>query len=223
MRTNRTITAMAGELRWLILETSQRRGALGLAQGDRVLAAHPLDEARRHARDLVPTIKTLLAQLGWQLRDLAGVMVSRGPGSYTGLRVGIMSAKTLAYASGCKLLGIDTFDAIARQAPQQPCAVLADAQQDKIYLQTFPGSLTIVPFAQLETLPAGTMLLGPGLEGNTHRVPGHLPIAPQECWMPRLESLLAVGLGRTQYDDPFRLEPLYHRPSSAEEIWDRRK
>ena len=59
----------------------------------------------------------LLAKQAWRARELDGVIVSRGPGSYTGLRVGIISAKTLAYAVGCKLLAIDTFAAIARQAP----------------------------------------------------------------------------------------------------------
>ena len=58
-------------------------------------------------------MRDLLADQGWKARDLTGVIVSRGPGSYTGLRVGIMTAKTLAYATGCALLAIDTFAAVA--------------------------------------------------------------------------------------------------------------
>ena len=54
---------------------------------------------------------------GWQPRDVQAVIVSRGPGSYTGLRVGIISAKTFAYATGCDLLAVDTFAALALQAP----------------------------------------------------------------------------------------------------------
>src|SRR5205085_7377236 len=103
--------------RVLVLETSGRSGQVALAHGDDLLAVRSLDETRRHARDLAPAVKDLLTQQGWQVRDLDAVFVSRGPGSYTGLRVGIMSAKALAYATGCALLGIDTFAAIARQAP----------------------------------------------------------------------------------------------------------
>src|SRR5688572_4071308 len=116
--------------RLLILETSHQPGVVALAEGPDVRARHGLDEARRHARDLVPAAADLLAGLGWKARELDGVVVSLGPGSYTGLRVGLMSAKTLAYATGCALVGVETFAAIARQAPPEArsVAVLADAQ-----------------------------------------------------------------------------------------------
>src|SRR5262245_34096399 len=115
--------------RLLILETSGRTGHVALAQGEAFLGLRSLDEARRHARDLVPAVAGLLAEQGWQPRDLDAVVISRGPGSYTGLRVGIMSAKTLAYATGCALVAIDTFAAIAHQAPAevQNLDVIADA------------------------------------------------------------------------------------------------
>src|SRR5207253_4227955 len=90
--------------RVLILETSVRTGQVALAHGEELLGVLRLDEARRHARDLAPALAELLAQQGWKARELDAVFVSRGPGSYTGLRVGIMSAKTLSYATGCALL-----------------------------------------------------------------------------------------------------------------------
>src|SRR5438105_482923 len=96
-----------GGPRVLVIETSLRVGLVALAQGERVLGERRLDEARRHARDLVPAVRDLLAAHGWKTRELDAVIVSRGPGSYTGLRVGAMSAKTLAYAAGCTLLGVD--------------------------------------------------------------------------------------------------------------------
>src|SRR5216684_2191388 len=101
----------------LILETSGRVGQVALAQGSRLCGMRRLDEARRHARDLAPAVANLLAEQGSSPRDVQGVIVSRGPGSYTGLRVGIMSAKTFAYATGCALIAVETFAAIAQQAP----------------------------------------------------------------------------------------------------------
>jgi tRNA A37 threonylcarbamoyladenosine modification protein TsaB len=144
-----------------------------------------------------------------------------------------MSAKTFAFATGCRLLGIDTFAAICRQAPATArlVDVVADGQQDKLYAQRFErvaddvwkatAPLAIVPFAAwAAALTAETCVTGPGLEGRLARLPQGTCIVPAEDWHPRAESLLAVGLARWQTverDDPFTLEPLYLRASSAEE------
>src|SRR5262245_21150612 len=70
------------------------------------------------------------------------VIVIRGPGSYTGLRVGLMSAKAFAYATGCALLAVDGFQAIARQSPRDMIDVIADAQRDLVYHQRYKRSPT---------------------------------------------------------------------------------
>src|SRR5947208_1983541 len=116
------------EPRLLILKTSGRAGQVALAEGETLLGLRRLDEARRHARDLAPAVAELLAARGWAPRDVRGVIVSRGPGSYTGLRVGVMSAKAFAYATGAVLLAVDTFVALALQAPGEVAEldVLAD-------------------------------------------------------------------------------------------------
>src|SRR5437764_749542 len=105
--------------RLVILDTSGRAGHVALARGDVLCARSRLDEVRRHARDLAPVLAELLRGQGWRARDLEGVLVSLGPGSYTGLRVGVVSAKALAYAVGCPVLGVETFAAIAAQAPAE--------------------------------------------------------------------------------------------------------
>lgn len=227
------------EPRILIIETSGQPGVVALAAGEQLLGERRLNEARRHARDLAPMLSALLAEQGWQARDLEGIFVSRGPGSYTGLRVGVMSAKTLAYATGARLLALDTFAAIARQAPGEAIQVdvAADAQQDKLYVQRFrrqspdvaweaAAALAIAPFADwLATLTPGVAVMGPGLGGHEKRLPKTVIVAPREDWQPRAASLLALGMERWRRgdrDDPFAIEPLYLRPSSAEEKWSQR-
>ena len=74
---------------WLILETSGRAARAGLARDSVVVRHAELDAARRHAKEMVPTIDAMLKAESLRPADLAGVMVSRGPGSYTGLRVGL--------------------------------------------------------------------------------------------------------------------------------------
>ncbi len=226
-----------GAARLLVIETSHRLGLVALAEGERLLGERRLDEARRHAHDLVPAIRDLLAAQGWRARELTAVIVSRGPGSYTGLRVGVMSAKTLAYASGCALLAVDTFAAVALQAPPEAMTldVIADAQQDKLYVQRFtrgtPGApmtaatLAIASFAHWQTgLPDACWVSGPGLERFAEQLAGCARIAPPESWCAHAKSLLHLGLGRLgrgERDDPFAVEPLYLRASAAEENWQR--
>lgn len=222
--------------RLLILETSGRPGQVAVAEGAAIKGSRRLDEARRHARDLAPAVAAILAEQKWKARALDAVIVSLGPGSYTGLRVGLMSAKTLAYATGCALIGVETFRAVARQAPPDvlDVEVLADAQQDKIYWQRFRR-----PEAAADFLPLGplqirkvadwlrerdplTWISGPWLQEHAERLPGELRLVAEEFRQPRVENLLELGLARYvagERDDPWLLEPLYLRPSSAEEKW----
>jgi tRNA threonylcarbamoyladenosine biosynthesis protein TsaB len=221
-------------LRILILETSDRAGQVAVAAGSELLALRHLEEARRHARDLAPAVQELLREQGWQARELDAVIVSRGPGSYTGLRVGIISAKTLAYATGCALIGVDTFAAIALAADgsYRFLDVLADAQQDKVYVQSYEhtatgwearGPLSIRPFtAWVAARAADAAVTGPGLRKWAGHVPPGVPVVDRARWEPQAAHVLTIGLSRLaggERDDLYAIEPLYLRPSSAEEQW----
>lgn len=227
-------------LRLLLIETSGQPGQVGLAVGEQLVRRASLSAARRHARDLAPTVQRLLEEVSWRPRNLHAVAVSCGPGSYTGLRVGIMSAKTLAYALNIPVLAPDTFSILALQAgPGPDLDILEDAQQDKIYVQRFRflptasrpepiNSLCIRPFAQwLADLPdAPLRVTGPALETFHARMPSQVTILPSELWHPQLSALLTLALDlhtQGQFADIWRLEPLYLRPSEAEEAWERRK
>jgi tRNA threonylcarbamoyladenosine biosynthesis protein TsaB len=219
--------------RLLIIETSGPAGWVALAEGSSLRAAQRLDEARRQARDLAPAVAELLAGAGWKPRDVAADVVGRGPGSYTGLRVGIMSAKAFAYAAGCPVLAIDTFPAIAFQAPAEatPLDVIADAQQQKVYLQRFergePASpLTIRAVTEWLASAPAPWVSGPGLRLHRARLPATVRAVDESRWEPRPESLLRLALRRWaagERDDPFAVEPLYLRPSSAEQQWQARR
>lgn len=224
----------AAEPRLLLLETSGRSGFVAVAEGGALRGVRPLEETRRHARDLAPAAAELLAAQGWRPRDVAAVLVGRGPGSYTGLRVGLMSAKAFAYATGCGLIAVETFAVLARQAPPAALSVdvLADAQQDKVYVQRYvraaPGAEPAAAGPlRIETLAAWLAqpeppgwVIGAGLRKHGTRIPDGIRVAAEEDWDPRPESLLEVGLARYragERDDLWTVEPLYLRPSSAEE------
>lgn len=145
----------------------------------------------------------------------------------------------LAYAAGCALLGVESFAAIARQAPIEAASivVLADAQQGKAYTQTFLrgeggkvdafAPLAIEAFADWypSTSPVA-WFTGPGLETFAERLRPEQPTVAREAWTSQAQSLLDLGWARFQAgerDDPFSLEPIYLRPSSAEELWNARR
>jgi len=214
---------------WLLIETSGRGGLVALAIGDAVVSERVLDPARRQNRDLAPFSAELLSAAGLTPKSLRGVMVSVGPGSYTGLRVGLISAKALAYAVGCELVAVPTFAAIADLAPTDTDSVdvISDGLQGLVYCQRFErrdgvmtatnalGILTLAEWAA--TGPAAVS--GPGVALADAALDASVTRVAVESRTPTAASLLSAGrrvtpVGRAEL---FALEPLYLRPSSAEE------
>src|SRR5436309_9823595 len=189
--------------RLLILDTSGKGGLVAVSRGATVLGELRLEETRRHARDVAPFTSRLLGDQGWRPRDLDAVLVGVGPGSYTGLRVGLMAAKTLAYATGCALIGVETFAAIAQQAPAEIALVdvLADAQQERVYVQSFRRSaagmevkdtLRICEVTEwLQNRDTAAHVSGPGVEAYAGRLAG-LPLIEAGRLGPTAPGILAV-------------------------------
>lgn len=225
---------MTTVLRSWIVETSTRIARVALAEGERLLDEIALAESRRHARDLTAATRQLLRTQGWKPSDLHAVLVSRGPGSFTGLRVGIISAKILAYALKVPLIAIDTFAAIARQAPPeiQELDILEDGQQGHVYWQRWkrdmaqiwhPASdLTIVSLAewQQRTAASPCPISGPGATVYADRLPSDRLVLDELYRAARPLACLQLwreGHRAAQTVDPMVLEPTYFRASYAEE------
>lgn len=214
----------------LLIETSGRVGQVGLALNGKIIAERCLDESRRHARDLAAVAGSLLGDAGISPRSVAGVIVSIGPGSFTGLRVGIMSAKALAYATGCELIAVPTFEAIANRAPADAAVdVIADALKRHVYVQRFhveatgakaANELAIVSIEDwLRTLPGDVCVTGPGLAVYDDVIPKPQPRMAESDRLPTIRSLFIASQHRPPLDRAamVALEPIYLRGSSAEE------
>src|SRR5262245_34129475 len=223
---------MAAFDRVLVLETAGRVGQVALVAGDTVVAEARLEEARRRASDLALAVADLLQRQGWAARDLTAVVVGLGPGSYTGLRVGLASAKSLAYATGAAFFGVETFAAVAVRAPAEVrgLSVVGDALQGKLFRHDFrradsstwepAGPLAVVDSAEwLSSLRPETWVSGPAAGGFEDRLPAGVWLAEHDWREPRPADLFTAArtLPWAVSTDVWTAEPFYVRGSSAEE------
>ncbi|MBQ8286706.1 MAG: tRNA (adenosine(37)-N6)-threonylcarbamoyltransferase complex dimerization subunit type 1 TsaB [Thermoguttaceae bacterium] len=111
---------MGNALKILALETTDAQGSVALCVGGEILTSRRLETERRSAQTLAPTIQETLTEFGWAPRDVDAVAVAVGPGSFTGLRVGVATAKMFAWAVGAKIVGVDALEAIAAEIERFP-------------------------------------------------------------------------------------------------------
>lgn len=221
--------------RALALETSGRTGSVALAEDGRVLAEEQFPHGLKHAAGLVPILDRLCAARGWTPRDVEEVYVSAGPGSFTGLRVGVTVAKSLAFATGARLVAVPTVEVLARNAPPgwQNLVIVLDAKRDQVFTATFTSARekpVLMEPARLDHLaailsrvPRPVHLLGEGIPFHTRFIPVDDPtviVTPPELWQARAAAVAEIGAAlarQGQFIGPDRLAPIYIRKPEAEE------
>jgi len=222
----------------LTIQTASPAGGLALSDGERLLAEINLDVRKTPTEWLLPSIEDLLAKADITRRDLNGVGVVRGPGSFTGLRVGMATAKGLALAAGCPLVGVSSLQCLAMQLPftTLPVCAMLDARKQEVYAALYrweagyPHPIVdervIKPENLLAEITEETLFVGGGahvyrslivrqLAGRAHFVPDFLNL-------PRTGAVAAIALHEWQSGHTFSAEqlmPVYLRPSEAELNW----
>lgn len=217
----------------LALDTSTDKGSLALMAAERLLGEISLESQGAYLQRLLPGVEELLQACGRGLKDLGAIAVSQGPGNFTGLRIGLATAKGLAWALGCPLWPVSTLEVVAAQFPFQslPLGALMDAKRQEVYLGLYrcPGELPQVleapvrlPVAALpERLRPPLLLTGPGLNAYGDFLREHLSPdivwAPEERRYPRAAILARLALRRRQAGvppaSPQQLAPHYLRPA----------
>jgi tRNA threonylcarbamoyladenosine biosynthesis protein TsaB len=225
------------EERMLVLgiETSTMQGGVALV-GDRGLASeYTLNVEATHSERLLPTIDRMLQDAGVGLDDLGGIAVSIGPGSFTGLRIGLSTVKGLAYATGLPVVSVPTLEALAWTVPGarwQVCPVL-DARKQEIYTALFlhePAGLhrlmedvALAPEDLCGRIRKPTLFLGDGVEAYAEvfraLLGDKLLLPPVASRGARPACVAELGRGRLlrgERDAVESLVPRYLRPSEAE-------
>jgi tRNA threonylcarbamoyladenosine biosynthesis protein TsaB len=213
-------------MRVLGIETSGTRGGVALAEDDSVRGVRLFEKGMVHGRDVAPSIRSLCAEHGVAPGAIDLIACDVGPGSYTGIRVGLAAAKGLALALGKPVLGVASLDALAEAArglARRLCPAI-DARWGQIYGALYEDGrrateyLAEKPAAFAARVPKDALIFGDALEayGELFR---DVPQGPREFWDPH-PGVVAL-LGRRLWDggvrhDAASLVPLYLRPTEAE-------
>jgi len=199
---------------WLLaLDTSTTTGVVAAGSADGLLLGADAFEARyRHSQELLPAVVRLVAGMGLRLPNLAGIVVGTGPGAFTGLRVGIATAKTLAHELGCGIVGIPSSTALLAAAPDADLLWLPSGPRDRVAV-AIGAEPVIVPGADAGPgVPAGGREMAIDLDGRASdaaQALGRIAIAGLGA------ALLVLGAARLaagDVDDPEKLVPRYASP-----------
>ncbi len=127
----------------LALDTATAAVTVAVAEDDEVLAAAVVQDARRHGEELAPAIAAVLAESRVAVNDMSIIGVGVGPGPFTGLRVGLMTARALALAVGVPVVGVCTLDLLAAEAVagglHEEFLVATDARRKEVYWARYDG------------------------------------------------------------------------------------
>lgn len=121
------------------IETSSKIGGLALVEDGEVAAEGNIDTHLSHSAYLIPQLDSLLEKAGWKIGDLEGIGVGLGPGSFTGLRVGLAVAQGIAFAREIPLAGVSSFETLVRGATSSTGDVrpIMDARRGRVYLARY--------------------------------------------------------------------------------------
>ena len=212
------------------IETSSPKGSVALCRGEKTILSESFKTDMAHAKELIPTMKRILEREGGDFSSLSLVAVDIGPGSFTGLRIGLVCAKFLSFVTSVPVVGVISTDAVAEafydeRSGDLRLGVLLDAYRGMLYSAVYEGKgrrefLELLrPEEVDERLGSDAVLCGYGLARHKELIKENRNFA-ESFDHPEAVYVARLGLRRFEQrggDDAESLVPLYLRPSEAEE------
>lgn len=214
------------------IETSTFSGSVSISDDDTLLCEYVFNTGPRHNEVLIPTVERLLSDCGLGKDDLDAVCVSTGPGSFTSLRIGVSTAKTLCYSLGADLAGVPSLEILASNAlwSENDVCAMTDAGRGEVFFSFYDSEgeeITEAKIATPESVCAGirkkTVFVGSAAvlhEKLIREASGSNAVfLPGNLNTPRASGCALLGRKKIlsgQKDDPFTLTPFYLRRSAAE-------
>ena len=221
------------------IDTSTRCGSVGLVDDERVIAEYLLNVASTHSERLLGAIEIVLREAHFVLEDLDGWAISLGPGSFTGLRIGVSTVKGLAFATGKPVVGVATLDALASLISPTPFLItpILDARKGEVYTAFYRyGEETLLkrlsPYQALrpedlvKKIDEETIFIGNAVETYKDYIRNSLHSLA--IFLPHSFNILhgsvvaRLGLELLRKNETLDIEtftPIYVRPSEAEIKW----
>ena len=223
----------------LALDTATRVCTVGLVQDGHVLAEYDISVGLTHSEGLMPQLDQMFARTGIKKENTDRIAVSIGPGSFTGLRIGLAAAEAMAYAWQCGICGVNTLEAMAYNIPVEGVVLVPvlDAQKGNFYAAFYEWTdgeirkVRPVEMADRETLlqqlqacGKPVLLMGECEKLMKKELPDGISVAPEQVRLPKASSvaLAAEDTEPLTGEDVFTLRPYYIRKSEAEELWEKR-
>ncbi|MGX7245726.1 tRNA (adenosine(37)-N6)-threonylcarbamoyltransferase complex dimerization subunit type 1 TsaB [Enterococcus quebecensis] len=224
-------------MRILAIDTSNQTLTVAVCEEKKIIGQHTITVKRNHSLTLMPAITQLVKEVGLIPNDIDRIVVAQGPGSYTGLRIGVTTAKTLAYTLKKELVGISSLKALAANCVivDGPIIPVFDARRNNVYTGAYEyvdGVLTTIKSDRhiameewLEQLKEYSSLyfVGEDVEKFRQLIESVLPNAqineyPQ--WqIPNGATLAELGRLAEPEADPHHFLPMYLKRVEAEENW----
>lgn len=217
------------------IETSTLAGGAALLDGDRLVGEYTLNVRSTHSERLLSAIDRLLQDAGWTLDQLEGLAVAVGPGSFTGLRIGVSTIKGLAFSLGTPVAAVSTLEALAWALPfaRGPVCPVLDARKGEVYAALFHWEgerlardwedQALEPEELCRRLTDPVIFVGDGITSYgtlfTERLGRRAIFAPPARRLPSPACVAQLGHARLlagDVVDPAALAPRYLRPSEAE-------
>ena len=225
----------------LAIDTATLVSSVAVLDDKKILAELTLQTKLTHSEVLMPHIKQILAMTKLEKTELEAIVISIGPGSFTGLRIGLATAKSMAYALNIPLIGVSTLAALAYHYPVENIylAPVLDAQKGNAYVALYEwqnGSLKEIHAPQVEafdvilekamSLEKKVVFLGETAVKNMDKIKQigkNIMPAMLHTIMPRAACVGMLGMKMLHEGishDMMNLEPFYIRRSEAEELWE---
>jgi tRNA threonylcarbamoyladenosine biosynthesis protein TsaB len=217
------------------IETATSLGSIALVTESEVIAEYTLNIRRTHSERLMGMIARLLSDTDVALTDLDGIAVSIGPGSFTGLRIGLSTAKGLCFANTLPLTAVPTLEAMASRMcfARYPVCPLLDARKQEVYAAIYdvsdgavrealaPGTISIEDL--LKQIPRPAIFSGDGStifrDPIREKLGDDAFFVPSDAAHPDAAAVARLGLSafrKGEHAEFFGLEPIYLRRSEAE-------
>ena len=205
----------------LAIDTSSLVLSCALAEKDRLVAEWTVQKRLTHSEQLIPHLDAMMKEAGVSKEDITAIAVSIGPGSFTGLRIGLATAKMAAYIWKVPIVGVDTLESLARNMEGAEAFILPleDAQRGHVYAALYGAFDEFWKEAPEEAAP--------GECADTYKEKlesAGIRVAAPHSRLARAGSVARAAWARLEKgekDDPLSLLPNYIRRSEAEVLWEK--